>query len=94
MSQKVDIMFMKNYFPKIGTSFGNRWSQTIALHFAENIPTYIEKSRPIWYSPSHRPILENRENIGGKIIVANIYENLSSIFLNNSLPYIKLPVGL
>jgi len=41
-------------------------------------------------------ILENRksQNIGGKIIAANIYENLSSIFLNNSLPYTKLPVGL
>ena len=46
------------------------------------------------YSPSHRTILENRKNIGDKIIVANIYKNLSSIFLNNSLPYTKLPVGL
>jgi hypothetical protein len=46
------------------------------------------------YYPSHRTILENRENIGGKRIVANIYENLSSIFLKNSFPYIKLPVGL
>lgn len=33
-------------------------------------------------------------NIGGKMIAANIYENLSSIFLNRSLPYTKLPVGL
>jgi len=33
-------------------------------------------------------------NIGGKRIAANIYENLSSIFLKNSFPYIKLPVGL
>jgi hypothetical protein len=46
------------------------------------------------YSPPRRTILENRENIGVKRIVANIYENLSSIFLNNSFPYTKFPVGL
>ena len=33
-------------------------------------------------------------NIGDKMIAANIYENLSSIFLNRSFPYTKLPVGL
>ena len=58
MSQKVDIMFMKNYFPKFGTSFGNHWSQTIALHFAEYIDMYRELMTNL-YSPYHRNILEN-----------------------------------
>ena len=39
MSQKVDIMFMKNYFPKFG---GINWEQTIVLHFAEYAYRYRE----------------------------------------------------
>ena len=40
------------------------WKPLVANYcapFRRNIPTDIEKSRPIWYSPSHRTILENRK---------------------------------
>ena len=40
MSQKSDIMFMKNYFPKFGDIFRK---QTMLLHFAEYMPTDIDK---------------------------------------------------
>lgn len=39
MSQKVAIMFMKNYFRKIRDIF---WGQTMLLHFAEYANRYRE----------------------------------------------------
>jgi len=49
--------------------------------------SFEKRGRSHHSAPFHR-------NIGDKMIAANIYENLSSIFLNRSLPYTKLPVGL
>ena len=95
MSQKVIIMFMKTTFPISGHLFdtiaNNHYAPFCSI--SPNMPTYIEKSRPISTFHLTERFLKIA-NIGGKIKAANIYENLSSIFLNSSLPYTKLPVGL
>ncbi len=61
------------------------------VHFSTNdfatFGTSFEKCGPKRFCSISR-------NIGDKMIAANIYENLSSIFLNRSFPYTKLPVGL